>query len=76
MASNDLFYRRELIPIIEHAALELMTEPIINGKKMDGSYMTLTEISYQNSMNSMYNSGIRTMAKVLIEELRKSDDDE
>lgn len=76
MASSDLIYKREMIPLIEHAALELMTEPIINGKKMDGSYMTLTEISHQNSMNSMYNSGIRTMAKVLIEELRKSDDDE
>ena len=66
----------ELVPIIEHAALDLMEEPIIQGKKTDGTYMTLTEISHQNSMNAMFNAGIRLLAKALIEQLTHDDETE
>ena len=59
----------DLVPIIEHAALDLMEVPVIQAKKTDGTYMTLTEISHQNSMNAMYNDGIRTMAQALIDQL-------
>ena len=62
-------YATDLVPMIEHAALDLMEEPIIQGKKTDGTYMTLTEISHQNSMNAMFNAGIRLLAKALIEQL-------
>ena len=66
----------ELVPMIEHAALDLMEEPIIQGKKPDGTYLTLTEISHQNSMNSMFNAGIRLMAQTLIDQLTKDDETE
>ena len=66
----------ELVPMIEHAALDLMEEPIIMAKKNDGSYMTLTEISHQNSMNAMFNAGIRLMAQTLIDQLTKDDETE
>ena len=66
----------ELVPMIEHAALDLMEEPIIQGKKTDGTYMTLTEISHQNSMNAMFNAGVRLLAKALIEQLTHDDETE
>ena len=59
----------ELIGIIEHCALDLMSAPIINGKKADGTVMTLTEIANRNSMIAMENSGIKLMATALIDEL-------
>ena len=59
----------ELIPIIEHCALDLMSAPIINGKKADGTVMNLTEVANQNSMIAMENSGIKLMATALIDEL-------
>ena len=66
----------ELVPMIEHAALDLMEEPIVMDKKTDGTYMTLTEVSHQNSMNAMFNSGIRLLAKTLIEQLTHEDETE
>ena len=66
----------ELVPMIEHAALDLMEEPVIQARKTDGTYMTLTEVSHQNSMNAMFNSGIRLLAKALIEQLTKDDETE
>ena len=66
----------DLVPMIEHAALELMEEPIVMAKKTDGSYMTLTEVSHQNSLNAMFNAGIRLLAKTLVEQLTKDDETE
>ena len=66
----------DLVPMIEHAALDLMEEPIIQGKKSDGTYLNLTEISHQNSMNAMFNSGIRLLARTLIEQLTVGDQDD
>ena len=62
-------YVTDLVPMIEHAALDLMEEPIIMAKKTDGTYMTLTEVSHQNSLNAMFNAGVRMLAKALIEQL-------
>lgn len=68
----------ELIGIIEHCALDLMSAPIINGKKADGTVMNLTEVANQNSMIAMENSGIKLMATALIDELScvRTDDNE
>ena len=65
----------ELMPIIEHAALDLMGMPIIAGKKIDGTPMTAVEVAQQNSMTAMKNSGIRMLARVLIEQLQGIGDD-
>ena len=66
----------ELVQMIEHAALDLMEDPIVMDKKTDGTYMTLTEVSHQNSMNAMFNAGIRLMAQTLIDQLTKDDETE
>lgn len=60
----------ELITIIEHCALDLMSEPMIAGKKADGTLMNITEVANQNSMIAMNNAGVRLMARALIDELR------
>ena len=65
----------ELIPMIEHAALDLMGEPILGGKKQDGTLMTAVEVAQQNSLTAMNNAGIRLLAKVLIEQLEGIGDD-
>ena len=49
----------ELVPMIEHAALDLMGEPIIAGKKADGTLMNLQEVAQQNSLTAMNNAGVR-----------------
>ena len=59
----------ELIPIINRAAMDLMTEPITAGKKADGTLMNMAEVANQNSLIAMNNAGIRLLAKALIEEL-------
>ena len=70
------FYLKDLIPMIEHAALDLMGAPIIAGKKADGTLMNLTEVAQQNSLTAMENSGIRMLARALIEELQGVGDDD
>ena len=71
MANNEYttFYLKDLIQIIEHTALDLMGEPIMAGKKIDGTLMNITEVSNQNSLIAMNNAGIRLMATTLIDEL-------
>ena len=66
----------ELVPMIERAALDLMSAPIMNGKKSDGTYMTMAEIANQNSMIAMENSGIKLLAQTLIEQLTHEDETE
>ena len=66
----------ELLPIINRAALDLMDIPVTGGKKPDGTLMTLAEISNQNSLIAMYNDGIRTLARVLAEQLSGEEEDE
>ena len=66
----------ELVPMIEHAALDLMGEPIIAGKKADGTLMNLQEVAQQNSLTAMNNAGIRILARVLIDQLQGVGDDD
>ena len=66
----------ELVPMIEHAALDLMGEPIVGGKKQDGTLMNLQEVAQQNSLTAMNNAGIRLLARVLIEQLQGVGDDD
>jgi len=76
MASEYTTYCvKELIPIINRLALDLMSTPVLNAKKQDGTYMTMAEIANQNSLIAMENSGIKLMATALIEQLLKDDDD-
>ena len=77
MSNNcKYFYLNDLIQIIEHAALDLMSAPIMNAKKADGTYMTMAEVANQNSMIAMENSGIKLMATSLIELLQGVGDDD
>ena len=66
----------DLVPMIEHAALDLMGAPIIAGKKSDGTLMNAVEVAQQNSLTAMENSGIRMLARVLIEQLQGVGDDD
>ena len=66
----------ELVPMIEHAALDLMGEPIVGGKKQDGTLMNLQEVAQQNSLTAMNNAGIRLLARVLIDQLQGVGDDD
>ena len=43
----------DLVPMIEHAALDLMGAPIIAGKKSDGTLMNAVEVAQQNSLTAM-----------------------
>ena len=63
------YYLKDLIPIIEHTALDLMSQPVLNAKKHDGTYMTMAEVANQNSMIAMENSGIKLLANALIDQL-------
>ena len=65
----------DLVPMIEHAALDLLNEPIFGGKKADGTLMNAVEVAQQNSMTAVYNSGIRLLARVLIDQLQGIGDD-
>ena len=70
MGDYKSFYLKDLLAMIEHTALDLMTEPIVAGKKADGTYMTMAEVANQNSLTAMNNAGIRLMANALIDELK------
>ena len=70
------FYLKDLVQIIEHTALDLLNEPIFGGKKADGTLMNAVEVAQQNSMTAVYNSGIRLLARVLIEQLQGVGDDD
>ena len=69
--SRPIYYTNDLVPIIEHCAIDLMTEPMIAGKKNDGTLMSMAEVANQNSLIAMNNAGIRLMASALIDELRR-----
>ena len=68
------FYLKDLIPIIEHTALDLMGDPIIGGIKSDKTVKTMAEVSYENCLIANHNAGIAEMARQLIVVLSKDDD--
>ena len=76
MANNEYasFYLKELTQIIEHVALDLMSDPIMAGKKADGTLMNMAEVANQNSLIAMNNAGIAEMARQLIVTLSKEAD--
>ena len=76
MANNEYatFYLKDLTQIIEHVALDLMSDPIMAGKKADGTLMNMAEVANQNSMIAMNNAGIAEMARQLIVTLAKEAD--
>lgn len=68
------FYLKDLIPIIEHTALDLMGDPIIGGIKSDKTVKTMAEVSYENCLIANHNAGIAEMARQLIVVLSKEAD--
>lgn len=76
MANSEYasFYLKELTQIIEHVALDLMSDPIMAGKKADGTLMNIAEVANQNSLIAMNNAGIAEMARQLIVTLAKEAD--
>lgn len=76
MANNEYatFYLKDLTQIIEHVALDLMSDPIMSGKKADGTLMNIAEVANQNSLIAMNNAGIAEMARQLIVTLAKEAD--
>jgi hypothetical protein len=68
------FYLKNLIPIIEHTALDLMGDPIIGGVKSDKTVKTMAEVSYENCLIANHNAGIAEMARQLIVALAKEAD--
>jgi hypothetical protein len=76
MANNEYatFYLKDLTQIIEHVALDLMSDPIMAGKKADGTLMNMAEVANQNSLIAMNNAGIAEMARQLIVTLAKEAD--
>lgn len=76
MANNEYatFYLKDLTQIIEHVALDLMSDPIMAGKKADGTMMNMAEVANQNSLIAMNNAGIAEMARQLIVTLAKEAD--
>ena len=63
----------EMISLIEHTALDLMGEPIMGDKKLDGTIMTMAEVANHNSLMAMNNAGIRILAQVLVDKLTDGD---
>ena len=76
MANNEYatFYLKDLTQIIEHVALDLMSDPIMAGKKADGTLMNMAEVANQNSLIAMNNAGIAEMARQLSVTLAKEAD--
>lgn len=71
------FYLKDLIPIINAAVLECMMTPSFgNMKKIDGTGMSLAEISAYNSLISIHNEGARELAGRLKEKLTEGDEDD
>lgn len=68
------FYLKDLIPIIEHTALDLMGDPIIGGIKSDKTVKTMAEVSYENCLIANHNAGIAELARQLIVVLSKEAD--
>ena len=68
------FYLKDLIPIIEHVALDLMGDPIVGGIKSDRTVKTMAEVSYENCLIANHNAGIAEMARQLIVVLSKEAD--
>ena len=76
MANNEYatFYLKDVTQIIELVALDLMSDPIMAGKKADGTLMNIAEVANQNSLIAMNNAGIAEMARQLIVTLAKEAD--
>ena len=59
------YYLKDLIPIIDRVAVDIMMVPMFSEKKPDGTLATLAEVSNHNSLIAMHNEGVREMAKML-----------
>lgn len=67
----DSFYRDDIERMIRETALECMMDPLMDGKKIDGTGMTIVEIQHRNSLIAMNNAGVKDLADRLIERLNE-----
>lgn len=61
-----------LFALLDRIALESMLSPLMDGKKADGSQMTMAELANKNTMIAQNNEGIRDFViqlKAAIKEL-------
>ena len=70
------YYLQDLLPIIDKCAVEGMMTPVMDGKKADGTQMTMSEMANKNAMVAWHNDGIREFRQMLIEELTMEDKEE
>ena len=71
------FYLKDLVQIINAAALECMMTPSFgNLKKIDGTSMSLAEISNYNSLIGIHNEGVRELAERLKGSLLRGEGDD
>lgn len=62
--------------LIVDTLLDLLSDPIMSGKKPDGTAMNLTELAGHNQMIAMHNNGVKDFANALLKALdgEKGDD--
>lgn len=69
-------YLKDVLNKIDAVAMEAMMTPMFAiSKKLDGTVMTLSEISAYNSLVSAHNEGIHEMAAQMKVKLAEDDDD-
>ena len=70
------FYLKDIEDIIDHAAMFTMQMPIFRqDKKLDGTLMTLIEMSNHNSLVAVHNEGVRELAMMLKRVLRGDEEE-
>ena len=69
MDNRKIYYAMDFIPIIDKVALNCMMTPVLDGKKTDGTQMTMSEMANKNAMIAWHNDGIRELRQMLIEDL-------
>ena len=73
MDNRKVYYASDFLPIIDKAALDCMMSPVMDGKKVDGTQMNLSELASRNSMTAWHNDGVRELRQILFEELTLAD---
>ena len=73
MSEYRTYYLKELIPIINQAAVRIMMQP---QKTLLGDQASKVEsLGYLNDRIAQFNDGVRSMAVYLVNVLEKDDDD-
>lgn len=57
--------KQEILQLISRETLDSMMTPITEGKKLDGTAMSLSELANYNALVAMNNEGARALAEQL-----------